>query len=452
MMMSTLKMLVPVLALILPLTAAKFNPFDNPDDPMGNLDAQMPDPSIPLWGKLLPSERKNVDPPYTPPKDWRYNTAGKVVDGKINVHLVPHTHDDTGWQVTVDQYYFQNVYFVIDTVVDELLKDENRKFIYVETAFFARWWEEQTPERQAQARQLVENKQLEFINGGWCMHDEASPYYVEMIDQTTRGHQWLKKNLGDKASPRATWSIDPFGHSNTQAWLLGAKAGMQGMWWGRTDYQDFNARKPESKLEWVWQGSQSLGGDASIFAGSLYGTGGGGYGSWFNFDTNGQTMVQDNPERHDYNVDQFVDAFIQDALAQAAETATDHQMWALGNDFNYQNADRWYRNLDKLLHYVNLNGTVNVLYSSPTVYMNAKYASDPNRVWEIRQDDIFPLADGPHRYWTGYFTSRPSLKLQVRRSSAFLNAVRQVREARGRAFFFFFPLFFSFFLSFFLSF
>ena len=120
----------------------------------------------------------------------------------------------------------------------------------------------------------MHNGQLEFINGGWCMHDEASPYeppppplpllsspataarlrrrrrllplptefvlsvarlwrggvgrsqlgsggsgryYVEMVDQTTRGHQFLKKNFGDAAIPRGTWQIDPFGHSNTQA-------------------------------------------------------------------------------------------------------------------------------------------------------------------------------------------------------------------------------------------
>lgn len=57
------------------------------------------------------------------------------------------------------------------------------------------------------------------------MHDEAAPFYVEMVDQTTRGHQFLAKNFGDMAIPKGTWQIDPFGHSNTEAWLLGAEAG-----------------------------------------------------------------------------------------------------------------------------------------------------------------------------------------------------------------------------------
>jgi Glycosyl hydrolases family 38 N-terminal domain len=66
----------------------------------------------------------------------------------------------------------------------------------------------------AQVRRLVDNGQLQFVNGGWVQHDEAAAHYVGMLDQTARGHGWLLRELG--VTPRVTWQIDPFGHSATQ--------------------------------------------------------------------------------------------------------------------------------------------------------------------------------------------------------------------------------------------
>jgi alpha-mannosidase len=213
---------------------------------------------------VLGSNERETPPPlpsassgkYTPPKGWKYNTTSEVIPGMLNVHLVPHTHDDTGWLMTVDQYYYKEVFYILDTVTEELAHNPDRKFIYVETGFLARWWHQVSDERKELFKKLVKRGQLEFINGGWCMHDEASPHFFQMVDQTTRGHQFLLRNFG--VAPRVTWQIDPFGHSNTQAWLLGAEAGFEGLFFGRMDYQDFNVRKQSKNLEWIWQGSKSI--------------------------------------------------------------------------------------------------------------------------------------------------------------------------------------------------
>ena len=47
------------------------------------------------------------------------------------------------------------------------------------------------------------------------MHDEAAAHYVDMVDQTTLGHRFLKQEFG--VSPTVGWQLDPFGHSATQA-------------------------------------------------------------------------------------------------------------------------------------------------------------------------------------------------------------------------------------------
>ena len=63
-----------------------------------------------------------------------------------------------------------------------------------------------------------------------------------------------------------------------------------------------------------------------------------------------------------------------------------------------------------------------MLYSTPSCYLKA--LNDENLEWSTKQDDFFPYSSDPHAFWTGYYTSRPTLKYFERKGNNFL----QVRD------------------------
>ncbi|KAK6127824.1 hypothetical protein DH2020_038426 [Rehmannia glutinosa] len=273
-----------------------------------------------------------------------YNTSQGIVPGKINVHLVAHTHDDVGWLKTVDQYYVGSnnsiqgacVQNVLDSLIPALLADKNRKFIYVEQAFFQRWWRDQSEDMKKTVEMLVNS---------------------EMV-----------------------------------AYLLGAEVGFDALYFARIDYQDRAKRRDEKKLEVIWQGSKSRGSSSQIFTGAFYA---GNYEppTGFYFEVNDDSpIVQDDINLFDYNVEERVNDFVAAALSQ--------------------------------------DGRVNAFYSTPSIYTDAKYAL--NESWPLKLDDYFPYADRINAYWTGYFTSRPTIKGYVRMMSGYYLAARQLELFRGR--------------------
>lgn len=51
---------------------------------------------------------------------------------------------------------------------------------------------------------------------------------------------------------------------------------------------------------------------------------------------------------------------------------------------------------------------------------------DAGSTWPTKTDDFFPYASDPHAYWTGYFTSRPTLKRYERDGNHFLQVCKQL--------------------------
>ena len=384
-------------------------------------------------------------------------------ENALNVHMVPHTHDDVGWRKTVEQYFYGwnntiddrgNVRSILTTVVQALLQDSNRVFTYVETKFFAMWWDEQDDATKDSVRFLIANRQLFFANGGWCMHDEATTHYMGMVDQTTLGHDYLKRELG--VVPNIGWQLDPFGHSYTQAALLSSM--FDGLYFGRIDYQDLQLRRLTQECEGLWEG---------VFWG-LTGSYGGNYGApdGFCFDAlcDDEPLVGANVTR----ATERVRTFLQDLRIQADQTQGNHIMVTMGSDFNvsvvlllvpgnpmpagisricptqYMEAGINFANMDLLMNlimtYQRWNqidvpamfgprfNRINVFYSTPEYYTQQKYEewSRNETLFSTKTDDFFPYSDCPNCFWTGYFVSRAGFKRQERVASSFLMAARQI--------------------------
>lgn len=221
---------------------------------------------------------------------------------------MPHTHDDVGWLKTVDQYYYGSrsniqkagVQYILDSVIEELLEDPQKKFIYVESAYFFKWWDKQTPKLQEKVKELVNQGRLEFIGGAWSMNDEADTHYNSIIDQFTLGLRKLKDTFGECGRPKVGWQIDPFGHSREQASLF-AQMGYDGLFLGRIDYQDKMERMRTKTLETLWHGSSSLGAETDLFTGVLFNTYSPPQGFCFDILCDAEPII-DDLKSADYNV------------------------------------------------------------------------------------------------------------------------------------------------------
>ncbi|PSN38673.1 Lysosomal alpha-mannosidase [Blattella germanica] len=222
-----------------------------------------------------------------------YQSCHQTVPNKLNVHLIPHSHDDVGWLKTVDEYYYGEdsdiqdacVKKIIDTVTQSLWKNPDRRFIYVETAYFWKWWQLQTEAKQRQVKTLVNEGRLEFAGGAWRVE-------ADLFTSVLFNH----------------YSAPPD----------------------------------------------------------------------FCFDVLcGDPLIIDDKTSPDYNADSRAWEFTRFVKNQAKYYTSNHILVAMGDDFHYQDAERYFENIDKLVR-------------------------------------------DRSRFWTGFYSSRPTIKYYERLSNNFL--------------------------------
>lgn len=361
-----------------------------------------------------------------------YKSCPAIDPNKLNVHLVAHTHDDVGWLKTVDQYYFGSrsmiqkagVQYILDSVVKALLADPSRRFIYVETAFLWKWWLRQDDKTKEDVKMLINEGRLEIIGGAWSMNDEATTHYHSIIDQFTWGFRRLNDTFGECARPRIGWQIDPFGHSREQASMF-AQMGFDGMLFGRMDYQDKSKRLADKNMEFIWKASPSLGKKADLFTAAMYNTYSPPPGFCFDILCADEPII-DDPDSPDYNVDERVDSFLRYVGKQILSFLSNNVILTMGGDFTYQHAEMYFKNLDKMIRYMTekKGDIVNIFYSTPSCYLKSLHEADIE--WSTKTDDFFPYSSDPHAFWTGYFSSRPTIKFFERMGNNLLQISKQL--------------------------
>lgn len=392
---------------------------------------------------------------------WLVTYKGSEWDReKLKIFVVPHSHNDPGWKLTVEEYYERQSRHILDTIVDTLSKDSRRKFIWEEMSYLERWWRDSSDSKREDFKKLVKNGQLEIVGGGWVMNDEANSHYYALIEQMTEGNLWLNETIG--VVPRNAWAIDPFGYSPTMAYLL-RRMGFKNMLIQRTHYELKKELALRKNLEFIWRQSWDAVENTDILVHMM---------PFYSYDIPhtcgpepaiccqfdfarmpgftyelcpwGQHPVETTPDLVQKRAEMLLDQYRKKSTLYRTNTL----LVPLGDDFRYvsnEEAEAQFRNYQKLFDYINANPSLNaeakfgtledyfqtlrdeaerINYSLPGEIGSGEIEGLPSL-----SGDFFTYADRQQDYWSGYYVSRPFFKAVDRvlehtlRASEILNAL-----------------------------
>ncbi|KAH7975828.1 hypothetical protein HPB52_005634 [Rhipicephalus sanguineus] len=319
-----------------------------------------------------------------------FQSCPALSNDHLNVHIICHSHLDA------------DVQHIYTSVRDSLMKYPQRRFVSAENVFFSRWLRMQTNHQAMESvHELVRAGRLQFVGGGWTQNDEAVTHYTAIVDQMTMGLRFLNYTFGECGNVKVAWQIDPFGHSKAFAALV-SEMGYDCLVVSRVHHALSNHWRDTKRLEFVWKPQAEIGSSHDMFTMIMY---------------RGTYTVPSEFCVQDYYCSVYD--------SQSAAYATNNIAIYIGGDLAFQNADRWFNQVDASIKAVNYvkGHRVRATYSTPLCYLGALHAS--NRSWPVYRGDLLPYVDTPGRTWVGFYSSRPNLKEYARYANGFLQVWRR---------------------------
>lgn len=361
---------------------------------------------------------------------------------RLRVIVVPHSHNDPGWLKTFDEYYEHSTRSILNNMLQQLTDHPAQTFIWAEVSYFQRWYDALTGAQQRATAELVRQRRLEFVTGGWVMADEANAHWLGLLQQLTEGQSWLRRRLN--VTPTASWSIDPFGQSATMPLLLRA-AGQRDLLVQRAHYAVKRRLAQERQLEFRWRQVWDADGGTELFTHMM---------PFYSYDVphtcgpEPRVCCQFDFKRLPgyglscpWNVaPQVID---EGNVAQRAELLLDQWrkkatlyrgatvLVPLGDDFRYTQTSEWEAqraNYQRLFEYMNNEPALHVEAGFGTLgeYFEAVHREQGPEAFPTLSGDFFTYADRDDHYWSGYYTSRPYHKRLDRVLMAYLRSAEML--------------------------
>ena len=238
----------------------------------------------------------------------------------------------------------------------------------------------------------------------------------------------MSSNFGSDANPKVGWHIDPSGHSTVTGGIF-AEIGFDAFGINRISYDTLTERQNNKDLEFIWDGSKSLGENGYIFVHILDN------GTYctpdpIKFDKmNGEKTVYINTDKqlptYGLNYIQIAEQFMSMVRYRLQWFRHNIKLITFGCDFRHQNAYQTMIQMDKLINYLNSNKTYNatVMYSNFYDYILDIHSL--NLTWPVEAAEFFGYQKSPHTWRSGMYTSSAKLKLYIRTQANILRCAEQ---------------------------
>ncbi|XP_073951361.1 alpha-mannosidase 2-like isoform X2 [Choristoneura fumiferana] len=398
----------------------------------------------------------DIEPPWTTKKHYWSNIFNSRYESlmrnpkwpPLKVILVPRTHVDTIWKKTFEEYNNNSANKILTNIVKKLQFYSNLTFTWHEVSHLSKWWKNTSQKSRVTLRRLVRTGKLEITTGCWVESDEATTHIFGLVHLLMEGHQWLLSNLN--YSPKVGWLTNTVTHSPTMPYLL-SLLGITKMVFTNVHYswEKYLAEYQISEFIWLqnWMSKDS----SSNLNEVLHRIGKDRYpknsviSHYLQFNSDGFkacgpntnlcatefnfAKLNKNMDINSYNVKDKSELLLEQYSKTGTISPHNVIIAPIGGPHRFESQpefDFQYNNYLKITDFVNINRDIykaTIDFGTPSDFF--KTTLQRHVLYPSIKGDFLNFADiekGSPAYWVGFFTSRPQLKILLRRLQSTLRS------------------------------